>query len=294
MDTCSFIQSWFYFGLLQEAGETLDVVVDPARFLSDDKKFVSTDALPEILLAFGQVDREEYGECLELIESIINVIVSYAIAFQKEEDADPSEITPPTPGGCASDIANAIMLSISCLIEQFQYLLIQHKISDGIAVPYPRFLHERMSRAGWCKYEISLHDSPICLYYLSFLPRHTHDVSRCTNTFCINLQINETTYSRPHATSCTQVDCHEVVVEDFVKQELTARPISQSLLAGTIPVIQFTRHGDLTRRTHGHATDAEILQFSITRLQDTNVKNIGGTAQESLVPYVAISHVWSE
>ncbi|KAK6535521.1 hypothetical protein TWF694_001976 [Orbilia ellipsospora] len=133
-------------------------------------------------------------------------------------------------------------------------------------------LTERLKEQGWCLGDIELIDEEghlPCSYYFSYIPgpRKASDHSKCTATACIAATVVVGEYKTKHVES--DCDCQFVGVKGM--EELIVK--GKDNMDGSIPLVIWRK-------------DKVSGEFGL-HLQEFNV-------DVRNVPYVAISHVWSD
>jgi hypothetical protein len=284
-------QSWLYFGLLVETFGKPRIEFDVDDFISTDaitgEKRVTTTELPRYAWYLSGIpwsDKfrmdEMYGGgwmkeaafewfedldlCLQLTASTVNHFVDYL----------------ESPGHGVDDstsvLAKDVLTSIAILAEYIHGLrneVFQYKPAGGLT--FRRCLmDEHLLRAGWCKGEISnfmLECNLTCRYYLGQIDRHAlrKDHSRCdADHGCLAHQIsNYGSYRTVHTSRCGKdPQCEQIgpCISEIIGV----------LRQGAFPTIV------LNSESSGDEPAGGCKVYVVPR-------------QEKL-PYVAISHVWSD
>ncbi|KAI1078591.1 hypothetical protein F5B20DRAFT_207945 [Whalleya microplaca] len=270
---CSFLQSWLFFGLLTETFARPNYSLERDDFIQSDNdgdSVITTKALPRYLWYWLAARTHEYREdmielektvddCLRLAHSILHSI------NQQRRQSSSCEGTK-----TEWTVEARILLSLSLLGDYLTFARGQLKQYTTTTPLYweSAFLDEVMIDAGWCIGELSTLRDECNLssrYYLSTMNRKSlgKNHEKCSSGItCHANQLDYRTYETRHAPDCADpVGCEEIgpPVEDLV------RAIEQG--------------GCALVETHGSRPPG-VIQY-------------GGTGGREM-PYVAISHVWSD
>jgi hypothetical protein len=269
----SFLQSWLYFGLLAEFfGEDL-TCFDYKEFIkvTPGGTTITTEELPRYVWYLQAMRRHgprdevlkhmhEVDKCLHLANTVLNRVARQVVSTRELI----TEVWSPL---------NVVLLSIVILAEYLGSAL--EKMFDWkrltkrpeLIWEFPH-LETALLNAGWCAGEISRFRedcNSTCRYYLSTIDRHAlqKNHERCnSHRGCLAHQIEYSTYKPRHTTNCQGLPgCKEVGP--------STQDVVANIQAGGIPVVVVKKPADsASMRVEVHL------------------------AKE--VPYVAISHVWSD
>lgn len=258
----SFLQSWIFFGLLEEVLES-KIAIENFTYEEEGKKYLTTARLPEIVENW--VERcwtTSAGEKLTHYKVCEECLEKAAFTLQK----------------LSAENEPLLELQLSteshvCLGALVSYLGIATAVAYDHAIPprghfaFKDCLTDRMAKTGWCPNEIEYlrGDTDLeAFYYVSNLRKITYqDHDLCTSSKCIANQISPHTYMTSHSEkTCKNSTCKHIGVD---QQEML-----HILEDGHIPLIQFDRNNSCTP--------------SAMRL----------VSSENVAGYVAISHVWSD
>jgi hypothetical protein len=285
LDACTidsvipFLQEWLFFGLLQEIFEHASVTFRREDFIrtSDSSKLVvSTEHLPRYIWYWAasiawardmnpgsKSWKEQQGGAARVLE-LANACINGVIQSQ-------------CVSGVASSHADNVLLSISVLGETLDaardtvFFTGREEFYGVLTWELPDFGKRLLLEAGWCTGEIKA----LCrdftdvssLYYFSTWDRSTlgknHD--SCGQR-CFANQVNENTYKTRHTDPKCQ--CTHLPTEKL-------QSIFDILGEGGIPVVWFFEDGKI--HVGNSACDTPAIP-----------------GWPAVIPYVAISHVWSD
>lgn len=270
----AFLQSWLFFGLLAETFARPNYRFNRSDFIASvpTGEVVSTEALPEYVLywlaARTQDERESMVELETTIDKCLHVTDKF-LRTLNEYMWQHCQFAGQNAPNQSSE--SAIALSISLLGD---YLTVARKeLRQYTTAPQINwqcvYLDNMMKDADWCPREISTLNETCGLssrYYLSMLDRKTlhKNHSRCsTSTICQANQLDYNTYEPAHVSCIPAQRCSEM--------ETPIAKIHKAILP-----------------ENGRAV-------IVTRLpgEDLDVIPVGGPGGRT-IPYVAISHVWSD
>ena len=290
-DACSFLQSWLFFGLLESTGTGLLNPVDVDVFVkggAEGERYISTAALPEVILRWALIelddpyDRETfyaYRFGLLALRDQLGMLTSVKLHC---EDRGRAMFHDVELDDAQFDIASKVLQSIYCLAETLNTLLMLNGINAPMPVGMTPSTRERMKHSGYCSAAIAHIEtsinSPSCLYFISniksaWLEGH----GGCSSSICNRSTLDDDSYIRAHTADCDPEHCDDICVEDFRAQAEDERPVSRILQDNEIPVMSV----DCT-------TPSATIRVLSTSNKTVDVES------KSVIPYVAISHVWSE
>lgn len=256
-DLKSLLQTWLFFGLLEEILGDLMKPSDWVREGSDGLDVISTAHLRSLLVdlhksqellpsATQQTRREHIDKCLKIAIDTVN-----SLSIQNSPLIESNEV---------------LSIAFLCdLIEKsFGTEKEAYRASGSLHLGVSRPLQTKMLTHGWCKNDVHrlAHQLDLSsLYLASNLDRPEREVCHkdCTTRLCITSQIDEKKYVTRHDARNCDGNCEYIGVS---QSELL-----YILRSGVIPLIYY---------------DAKNAPNSIKL-----VPAIPGTS------YVAISHVWS-
>ncbi|KAL9119268.1 MAG: hypothetical protein Q9187_004179 [Circinaria calcarea] len=280
IEKAAFIQTWLYFGLLQEA---LGPVFDIACFVTEDglgSKFLTTFQLERLVkdwTLYLVADKSRVEWRLPTSRSAIEIVKErcthiYQCILEVRDLALRIGIYDTDP------VDSRIFLAIAALGEYLHQAIKDVYIHLGIETPVdqrwriPKVVDlgqpvlESLRRNGWCPSDVARidieTDSVGVLYYYSNLqaPRLGKDHSSCFAEKCLALQIDSSTYELAHSRSgCT---CSLAVVDHDA--------LARILRSGSIPLI--------------NPVDSDGPLMHPLTLRNA----------EDDIDFVAISHVWAE
>jgi hypothetical protein len=228
-DILCFFQSWCFFGLLIDVLQLIGLRVTVEDFVRREagkagchgKALVSTDNLPWLIRELGNGAKElTEDQKVDRFASIyknlrkVSQFVSLAGAFAIDDDGRHFFSDEAKQWENVASVGNVVQLSIMILWEYLGSAAIMFYKPKATVYDIPMgrsaYLKNRMLRAGWCRHEIkSLSDQLIgvaCLYYLSFLNRHSlgrnHEACE-TSSRCVYEQLDLGKYSTKHSAECT-------------------------------------------------------------------------------------------
>ncbi|RAH54487.1 hypothetical protein BO85DRAFT_500478 [Aspergillus piperis CBS 112811] len=269
-----FLQEWLFFGLLQEVFEVAHVQFRREDFVAKATAIpgqyrISTANLPKYLWSwtantvwvrdnFGEFDHQKrrVEEVLKLSNLCLNAVIRLQAAQRGTEPA-----------------TGPVLLSLAIVGESLDserdtvFLSQREEFYGTLTWETPEFCRKLLLEAGCCIGEVNAlrRDFPSVssLYYLATWDRSASkaDHSQCAET-CLARQIDEKTYATKHTgEGCS---CHHLPID------MTA--IFNIVDQGQIPLILFSN--------------------GKVRVQQSPSGNIDEDTRP--VPYVAISHVWSD
>jgi hypothetical protein len=277
-DVLSFIQTWFFFGVIEVIASEFGLKTNPTDFMiwNEGQCLISTRKLPDLIHAM--LSQETGQEDSRSLKAVATQYLRIARGFIRQvHDVEAEnyvqlyfnhpDLTEPERRLCQT-----VTLSIACLGEAFT-----QECDSSLAVkdrPWARsiFLHHLFKESGWCPRQISLAEqktsSLTALYFLSAVDRRSlASLHRtCTDRFCDLEHLEET--PKLHTPDCSRNDCVDVIVEN--EKSLSISPI---VGASNIPLVTYQRH------------DLGVYCVSVSSFDPL---------AERVVPYVAFSHVWSE
>lgn len=274
-----FLQEWLFFGLLQEIFEHAGVAFWREDFIRENDSgqlLVSTEHLPKYIWYWaantvwardtlsgpksGREQKRRVARVLELGNACINGVI-------RSQSVGGGE-------GVGSD-ADKVLLSIAVLGETLDvardtvFFSGREEFYGVLTWELPDVGKRLLLEAGWCTGEIGAlcRDFPdvSSRYYLSTWDRSTlgKDHSECGER-CLANQVDEKTYETKHANP--KCSCVHLPAE---KQQSIFSILDQ----GGIPVVWFSDDG--------------IIHVQNSASSDT-------PESAAKIPYVAISHVWSD
>ena len=272
-DGLSFLQSWLFFGFLQEV---LGVKIDKHDFIYEEnsQRFVTTSLLPRYLREWkdrvhkDKADARNRKRFLDTILIKVNDLVSRWFVGEQEKHLS-SDL----------DFGSDILFSVCVLGESLDWsmkMIYEDFDAEDVMMPTivelftirelsPRglTLHSRMVDDGWCPSYImfiwkTLGASGLYACFLIGPPAKRRDHVNCPDHRCLVDQVDEKHYETVHVlprNCCSHVIPDVEAVRDIVD-------------GGRIPLISmFITQDDL---------DVKVVAYKF------------GT------PYIAISHVWSD
>ena len=255
----SFLQNWFYFGLL---AETLGIPINVADFVdgNDDNQTITTRRLPEFIDQWSsRVHRLSQSEKAECAKNLDNFLREWYWIYHECVGYNESN----------QKISSEIHLSIAILhttLVMAKRVIFPMSDMDHIGFESP-LVKNRMMKDGWCesdlrKLEQSGVTSVLGFYYCSLLgPRQVlRDHGQCNYRNCLAFQIKNEEYVTRHVT--TECNCENVRVDIDKLYSILKKNI--------VPVLTF--------EDNGFPHDASI------ELHESNINT----------SYVAISHVWAD
>lgn len=288
-------QSWLYFGLLAEFfGDSFELgpfVQSYSDF--SNRELVTSRPLPALIKAYRRRRRPVWlrhrlgwGEVLPSNQSIaLTTALDQVRRLSKAlENHD-------------SDVADAVELSIYCLIWSLRNAAINKDVNIGkqsmlrMTGAYPRLLTHRFKEAGHCpsqmKFLFGGQFSTVALYYLSGLPYQQQAHQNCTVYSCVGNNIDEATYTTKHVEPFC--DCTFYGVD--------TNELSAVIESGEIPVIQITvtrKRGNrkmLWSRVYNRGSNnLALLQPTQDDGNELQIRLIKGTPD---ITFHAVSHVWA-
>lgn len=212
---------------------------------------------------------------------------------------------------CPQSTPDLVILSIVLLAELLSAGLVLYGFKDSPEEtdhhtwPRVKFLKQRMLRGGWCRQEIRRFClqgyTSTSLFYISSMSRGSlgfqHD--GCNDFRCSREQIDNKTYRTVHSDGCSKSPRRQICkMINF--DPLFDRRISDLVCQHLTPVITATSDSNskkiqITIRATEKAITAHKARIINRIIQPGAIFNLG---EESLhrerLPYVCISHVWSE
>lgn len=259
----SFMQTWLFFGLLNEVLGDLyhegDFLVKDAA--EPNQVILSSKKLRPLLkaacrLRFGKASHATRREFDHFRECLI-LVITVSFAFHPDFDW-------------------GLLCSIAALHETIVYAL--NRVAQRLGfntipnMPWAKkffgaAISSRMMEAGWCPSDIErAKDKFISTQTLYFLSRMSkNEIHRnhltCTKSLCSSFQINLATYETKHRQACYGCPNAGPNIDDVVTL----------LRSGELPLLQITQtNGDLT------SLKVEVVAFTPE------------------TPFVSISHVWAD
>jgi hypothetical protein len=264
----AFFQTWLYFGFLTGVFKVVGLSVDTKRFVQKTNQgtFVTSKRLHVYLdewkyrHASYRSDEQRlkiWAQIKSILDTVRETLSGPLQTFQLFLDEHSDACLPLWPN---------IALSIATLgwtLQQVSYMLYlppnemrQYKWGNN------RVLRERLEQSLWCKAEIKRFLSNEGLDFLLYVgsiisPRAADDHGECTETVCRGKAANMREYRTKHTSDCPVDGCKF--------QEMPDSSID-IIKEGGIPLASWSDAG------------LEVLQYN----------------DKSDMPYVAISHVWSD
>ncbi len=294
------LQSWCYFGLLIEYFKVFDMSLSIEDFLTKDASGISSvtsSRLPGLLrkveAAEKKNDDEDKGA--EQFEEL-DKILTCACAFVSEVDVQ-SLKSQYSEHPLARSSDDQMLSSVLDVVHLSIILLGQH-LDQGASFfnsyqnywGYSPYLRQRLLQAGWCRSETytffdQLSHTPACLYYIAGISRHTddraHEHRYCEDSpRCNRENLDRDRYRTQHTLSCVNPgNCPKISFED------PAYPNVYSIVGKSqIPVV-----------TVIPGASGQKHSFSTTGISTSRDQSkYPATHDNTRVPYVCISHVWSE
>ncbi|KAI1635568.1 hypothetical protein F4809DRAFT_434132 [Biscogniauxia mediterranea] len=273
-DTCVFLQSWLFFGLLTETFARPSYSFEHENFVRSDSNgdaIITTKALPRYLWYWLAARTQDYRDDMVELEKTVDDCLQLAHSILRSINQQRRKSS--SCGGAKAEwtVEARILLSLSLLGDYLTFArgqVRQYSITAPALYWESAFLDEVMLEAGWCIGELSTLRDECSLssrYYLSTMNRKplekNHDKCR-SGVNCQANQLDYRTYQTSHALDCADpASCEEIgpPVGDLV----------QIIEKGGWPLVE----------THGTHPPG-VIQYDGT----------GGRE----MPYVAISHVWSD
>ena len=241
LDAGRFIQSWLYFGMMQEV---LGIEILTAEFVRGDRpqeRFVTTHKLQEYLQTWRlQVDQEKASGSVEVLinrnqRAVAYLTFAYDVWFNFDEDVRDRFIGPEI-GLSIQILASTLEHALNCVCEI--------PVAD---LPWRLerndFLTQRMIDYGWCPSVVE----QICAtnhlafqYYASLLlapsdPR-VHEQCRAGHHGCSAKNIDDASYVTKH--HLPQCKC------EFITVDLNA--LRDIVRGGSIPLVYLEHKGPRT------------------------------------------------
>ena len=278
----SLIQSWLYFGILQETAKALHFSISFDNFVktkANGAKIINSQALTGVISQFAlfELDQVEDQALFEARRAGLLILqANLAIAQPVFSDSEARETKLFTNHQLVHDQwqqGSKILLSICCLAELLHAVLKVNHVPAMVPCHSQLYLDQRMEKSGWCQNAIALKKelltSPACIYFLSRLtPPYPDGHVGCTPQRCERSNIKSESYIRQHSDNCVRASCVDVIAEDTPGDEVRHCRISTLVDQGYTPVVNLD-----------FGKEGPIIQVH----PSTNVPR-----------YVAISHVWSE
>ncbi|GJJ11128.1 hypothetical protein Clacol_005359 [Clathrus columnatus] len=275
-----FFQSWLFFGVLVEVFKIVNIKIDTDDFIDHDTGLVTTRKLTGLLEEFAIAwkktwpDNDEslpfkfsYTPKAVAITKVLTTVFRvmrpfcYDVSIGGRPSVRSSLLSP--------EIVVSIVGLATTFLEAGKYLYMEfgnQSLVDG-GTPLLRSI----LRKKWCPFHVTAMQIELRLdaqYYLAALPglpeaelkRH----SNCTEIRCTEKPVDEDTYVLKHAVAGCSCQLVPIPIEDLLV----------TIKQGDTPVISFHKDDD----------------DSNPRLE---VKAFNTTTASSL-PYISISHVWSD
>ncbi|KAI9853645.1 MAG: hypothetical protein M1813_002036 [Trichoglossum hirsutum] len=280
-DTASFLQEWLYFGMLAEFLGFVVKADDFIRRTEDGRCVITTTLLYQYLdiwrCSFQRLSSKARKEYIARIDRCRSQVLSMCDAAYKQyilalyQQIDEQAKMDLNNLGCP--LPFEVILSIKILGATLdaagkQVSLDSRYFGWGALLIGSDPLTARMEAAGWCKAEISrLMES--CqmtgMYFASFFRRSQsrEDHQECTSNKCTADHINETEYQTKHMTNGCMCSHLGPPIDR----------VCSILEGGGLPLIS------LSEVTQNGGVDEVKMEV---------------VAHRSPLPYVAISHVWSD
>ncbi|KAK8139133.1 hypothetical protein PG984_002513 [Apiospora sp. TS-2023a] len=256
--TACFLQAWLFFGLISTA---FSPDFDQADYIYDDGQHgpsIVTKSLPGRLRdCVAEISR---GQKRKEMQHCLEEISYFQIHLSNGTLAPTQCPLPPE-----------VSLSIMSLFSAFNTTMFHALGSDPTRMSMWRIgvsslLHSKMESEGWCPNELwrlTEHQSTPLLYFASTIQRptqHMHNHSGCSSDKCMAYQVRWQTYRTKHVVGCD--DCVDMAIPVAEAHAILAR--------GKYPLI--------------------IIEPS----PETEAFTLTLTESRRGLPYVAISHVWSD
>ncbi|GJJ11131.1 hypothetical protein Clacol_005362 [Clathrus columnatus] len=271
-----FLQSWLFFGVLVEVFKIVNIKVDTDDFIDHDTGLVTTHKLTELLEKFATVWKKKWPKDISELASTpkavaITKVLTTVFRVMRPFCYDVS--IGGRPSVRSSLLSPEIVVSIvgltTTFLEAGKYLYMEFGNQSLIDGGTP--LLRSILRKKWCPFHVTAMQIELRLdaqYYLAALPglpeaefkRH----SNCTEIRCTEKPVDEDTYVLKHAVAGCSCQLVPIPIEDLL----------DTIKQGDTPVISFHKDDD----------------DSNPRLE---VKAFNTTTASSL-PYISISHVWSD
>jgi hypothetical protein len=267
----SFLQEWLFFGLMYEVlnscGAVLENFDDFVLVGDDGKKLVTTSRLPEYIEKWQTAEKALSDDCRMRVLAAVNGTLTEARVIVGKLTLVATDYSVTLP------MDDSILLSIVILGEtlEFSKMNIFKNFTGGPAVPMSywgnrHFLGRLLRDLGCCPNQIRMFESTVSaatMYYAyrADLLQDGRNHEKCNTDGCVAYQIDPRTYKTLHKSrTCT---CEHV--------EPPINKIKSILAKGGFPLISFAS--------------------PITSCDDLNIDVIEASSD---VPFVAISHVWSD
>jgi hypothetical protein len=271
-DMLAFLQSWLFFGVVNEVFEIMGVSIDATHFVTTDstgQSIITTECLRGYIDKWSRLPRDaeasvEHCHCLmavfdifRVVDKCSDILFNYVLAQPHMPDRE-REAVP------------LVALGVGILNETLRnaYIFIEYDHPEAKA-DFPSILlscskemiAHQMKNLGWCPNQIaslaSLTDA--AGFYLASLVNRPYllkeDHGNCTETICLGNQIDDKTYKTRHikdGCTCQHIGVNMAKVEAILKDHCIPR---------------------VTLLQNGHSA------------MTLDVVDSG--------PYVAVSHVWS-
>ncbi|KAI0600933.1 hypothetical protein F4775DRAFT_607992 [Biscogniauxia sp. FL1348] len=274
-DTCIFLQSWLFLGLLTETFARPSYGFEREDFVRLDNNgdaIITTEALPRYIWYWLAARTQDYRDDMMELEKTVDDCLQLAHSILHSINKQTRKSFSSCEGAKVKWTVEArILLSLSLLGDYLTFARGQVK-QYSITAPSlhweSAFLDEVMLEAGWCIGELTTFRDECSLssrYYLSTMNRKAlaknHEKCR-SGVSCQANQMDRRTYKTRHAPGCADsASCEEI-----------GPPVGD--LVQTIE-----KDGWALVETHGSHPPG-VMQY-------------GGTGGHEM-PYVAISHVWSD
>jgi hypothetical protein len=285
-ETASFLQAWCYFGLLNEILKPQEFSLGIRHFVRKSESghlFITTNLLPDLLelrtgdAKFGQADKVnddrivDPGKTLRDVSKFITRLNDLDIEKHTSNFVSLEPRRKNAKGDSSTSVYQLILLSIAILGDTLTSCFLDVYHLDCISWPKPILLQNRLLEANWCPSEIVKIERTAscalsCLYYLSFLDRRHISKSHrlCTRDHCEIEQLKRT-----YSTSHWKDDCH--CSETFLLGNSEFSVLGGLYPEGDTPIINVLPD-----------TEPGKLQLLVR------------SSKKFPIPYVAISHVWSD
>lgn len=294
------LQSWCYFGLVVEFFGAFDIIVSVEDFLDRDASgvgVVTSGCLPGLLRRLECMERksDDDNEQAEQFQTL-DLLLTSVSAFVSEVDVERLQIQY-TEHHLVQSSADKVLPSTLDVVHLSVIILGQClDLGARMINAYGNFwghspyLQQRLLRAGWCRSETytfleQLSGDPSCLYYIANISPRTvenaYEHRYCGDTLrCNRENLDRRRYKTQHALSCVNPD--ECPIISF--QEPDCPNISSIVSKGLTPAVT------AIPGTSGQKPLCSVTGIpSLGRKSNDSIKN-----EIEQIPYVCISHVWSE
>ncbi|GJJ11313.1 hypothetical protein Clacol_005545 [Clathrus columnatus] len=273
-----FFQSWLFFGVIVEVFKIVDIKINIDDFIDYDKGLVTTHKLPELMEELTVAWKKTWPDDLtyefaftpkavattEIFNTVVRVMRPYCYghAVGVPVSARTSPLSP------------EMVVSIIGLVTTFRHASSHMFVEFGHRSIKPgpggTPLLRSILRKKWCPFQVNAMQVDLKLdgqYYVGALQglsknelqRH----SDCTDIRCVEKPVDEDTYVLKHA--ITDCSCQPVPVPE--------QDLLEAIERGDTPVLFYLKGDDGEHRL-------EVRGYN--------------TAMGTDLPYIAISHVWSD